>query len=421
MPLKNQYRYNCQKVNWGNMQQLIPLGYVEVVPGETIQGKVSVRVHSAPTDRNVDTRTYLDVYGFYMANRLAWSDWPTFISEVSNSVGTVPTVTDLFVQNFEPRHTIGPAQAPATQHVCFQRRMYNKVFQHFFAQSDKVVVNEDGNVIHKVLQRPSTFEYAEPVDEATDTNVNVVANQFTVDELRDALGRDQFKKMRAFYGERYVDYLASLGVSIPWTIQDYPKTIGKKHTDWAYRSVANTTAPDGTANTQFVGEQQGYFDSKAILDCRKTFIPEHGLLGFYAVLRADPTYDESPIGAHQRKDSRQLYWSPEFDGIKERMWTTQLLIDDPVNGGEDTVQRPNWEEHRKGLNENTEWGDPQASGERMAFVQPDATDPVLDPTNYDAMFDQTYFGNNAIAQFTAEYRLRRYSPIMRQGQQKPLF
>ena len=81
MPLRTRYGYNCQKVNFGKVGEILPQGYMEVVPGDTVSGRVSIDCQSAPVIRQINTRTYMDSYAFYVPYRLLWSRWQSFIAQ----------------------------------------------------------------------------------------------------------------------------------------------------------------------------------------------------------------------------------------------------------------------------------------------------------------------------------------------------
>ena len=80
MAMRNRYEWNCQTVNVSNPYDFTPLGYMEVVPGETISGAVEINLQSVPAVRNVQTRTYMDTFAFYVPFRLLWPEWVDYIS-----------------------------------------------------------------------------------------------------------------------------------------------------------------------------------------------------------------------------------------------------------------------------------------------------------------------------------------------------
>ena len=93
MALRTRYGYNAQTVNWADMTWFTPVCYVDVVPGETVQGTVAVNLFSQPVKAQIQTRTYADVYAFYVPYRIMDSSWPDFISKNDGSAA-VPTAPD---------------------------------------------------------------------------------------------------------------------------------------------------------------------------------------------------------------------------------------------------------------------------------------------------------------------------------------
>ena len=208
MPLKNTFNINNQMVNFGSMPQLIPCSYTEVAPGESIQGSVEVNVHSAPTIRNIQTAAYLDGFSFYVPFRLLWEGFPDWLVKGD---GNFPYVTDLMPKNYEGHFTIpsGGTGTPGDQNTVWRRRCYNLVYNSFFAKDENEVTDLDDNTVRNCYQRPSTFEVASQAVNLSDSTVDTSGASVTVDAIRQAFSNDAFSKMRQFYGERYVDYLAS--------------------------------------------------------------------------------------------------------------------------------------------------------------------------------------------------------------------
>ncbi len=415
MALRTRYGINCQKVNWGKMGDVLPVGYIEVIPGDTISGKISVDMHSAPTTRVVNTRVYSDLFAFYTPYRLVDDGWKEFISSQVTATPP-PEVTDLFNQNFEPRFALGQEGVPATRNTAYQRRTYNLICQKFFAKEEADIPDLDVAAIFTALQRPSTLEVSEVPQERATKTIDVSGATINVDEIRDAFALDQFDKMRQFYGDRYVDYLMALGVKTPWTIQEEPETIGKKHHDWQYRQVSDTT---GAAAGQPLGFNAGYFKSKPICDIRRTFIPEHGLISCYAVARADPIYEFPAMNPQMQFNGQNNYWSPEFESQKQFNYFATLFEEDPNNTRNQV--RPTWEHLRKGLNENTDVVPIDTSAILGLTVAAASNKTQLTGDLYDDNFDTTVMNNDQHYQATADWRITRSSPLMKHGQQKPMF
>jgi hypothetical protein len=348
---------------------------------------------SAPTARNVLTRAYLDLYAFYVPFRLLWDQWVEFITLAGNDAAlpTVPTVTDLFERAFEFRND-------GVELVPWNRRAYNKVYNsHFAVSENSSSVGLDDTNIHIALQRPSTLEVGRAVTNIPSEDISTAAN---VDDLREAFAKDQFQKLRNYYGDRYVDYLGAVGVKVPWTIQDDPETIGKQHRDWRYRQVNGT-------QDQSLGEAAGMFESSSTMNIKRTFIPEHGMLCFLQVCRADPMMTLSPQGVQTSKVSRDQYWSPEFQMNKDTTFPQWVLGNAQVLAR----RQPYFEDYRKGVNESF-IPSPAPLANTVAGMVVDEPKDRYGPSDFN-IFDDQYFAGGYNYQSNAEFRLVRHSPLIR--------
>ena len=194
------------------------------------------------------TRTFIDMYAFYIPLRLLWSEFPQFISD-PNASTTFPYVTDTWGFNFEKWHTSFSATAPNDRHPAFIRRAYNHVWYNFFASSSQTL-SEDANTVRSVHQRASTLEtrFVDVPGDVAAVTIDTSGATTDTDTIRAAFAQDQFNKLRAFYGDRYVDYLATLGVKTNWSVLEEPELIGQVHHDWNYRLIA-ATGGDPNAET----------------------------------------------------------------------------------------------------------------------------------------------------------------------------
>ena len=91
------YGLNCSTFTGTDFPYMTPLNHIEVVPGDTIGGEISVRYQSDNTVSLVMNRAYFDLYAVYVPYRVLWDDFPTYLIE---GTGTVPTVANGFDFNF---------------------------------------------------------------------------------------------------------------------------------------------------------------------------------------------------------------------------------------------------------------------------------------------------------------------------------
>lgn len=82
----NLSHYRLSTVEFG---QLLPVGCVEVLPGDSFQHATSLMLRCAPMLAPVMHQVNVRVHHFFVPNRLTWSDWEDFITE-KNPALTIP-------------------------------------------------------------------------------------------------------------------------------------------------------------------------------------------------------------------------------------------------------------------------------------------------------------------------------------------
>ena len=380
------YRLNDQNSQLGQWGKLVPLKYVEVVPGDTIAGTFKTHSRSAVTIKPIYSRAYFDLYAFYVPYRLLWSDWKNFIQGTNLGVGDLafPALTAQRPWNFET-HTVGTGNN-------FLGDAYHTVWNRFFDLkldvddvSGETIPNVsagvggsqywrawNGTAMLNAYRRDTTFDQSfKETDQVRDTEIDVSGGTLSMQDLREALAGERWDKLRDFYGHRYVDYLAAVGVKANWEILDEPECIGVSNNDWAYKQVKSTT-DTGLARTQ------GYFEQEHTINIRKTFCPEHGLICIMAAPRADVFNKD--IGTHTAafRSAREDFYSPEY------LHNSSQIIDQEVSGGLIDFVTPKYEEFRKGRNE---------IGDRDTTIMQVHSAPVSSITAETLRYAYPYFGD----------------------------
>lgn len=422
--MRNRYGYNCQVVNWGNFGELTPLGYIEVVPGETLQGAISLAVRSQPTTLAIDTRAYVDAFAFYIPHRLTWEGFPTF---VAGGGGTPNYVSNLFPFNFETRFTTSDASGNYDRNMPWLRGGITQVWNKFFKREDQTDRLMTDVTVPFVSNRDGRLETRSLLGSATnfDTNVPLAGtspNQtLSINQMRSAMATDRFGRMRQYYGSKYVDYLRALGVEVEWSLMDEPELLGQVHKDWRFRQTAQT-APAATAPQNTVGQMAGMFYSTFRLPIKRTFIPEHGTICVYGVLRCDALYSSPPVPPLLCKKFASQYWSPEYETVSGVSSTgavapgqglSQAVFESPPAGPIAFAWKvQQFEELRSGLNYNRQ----PTNGPLYAFLAADGSSSNIGPTKYIAPANvNSQFTQPAtqVSQFRCEYRIVRHSPVKR--------
>ena len=326
MPKRFKYGLNSQTHTGTNFSYLTPLGYYDVVPGDSVYGKVSIRYQSDNSTHLIMNRAFMDVYAFYMPYRLMWDDFPTFLTQ---QTGTIPSISDLFEWNFETAFV----ESSSTNMPWF-RRMYNAVNSCYFTEEDGNN-QDDTKSVHRVLNRASTFhEKVKTSSEIHDDSaiaVDTTAGSFEIRDLAAGLAQQRFDVIRGFYGHKYVDYLRAVGVEGQWDIQNEPELIGQTHHDM--KAITITSTADGSGEDTF-GQYKTQYRGVLELNLKRRFFPEHGLIGFFAVPKIDAPNEKAVMPAICKQDlggdltstgagpqlQLPIWWSPELEVGQAKGW-----------------------------------------------------------------------------------------------------
>lgn len=389
---------------------MVPMGFMEVVSGDTIFGSVNVTGRSASTTSLLFNNAYLDVMAFYIPYRLLWDQFTDFITD-ENSGLTPPTVANKWAYCFENVFTQTDVAGSFTELTPWQRRCYNTVWNSFFKEAADSAVSVDDNNMLPVLDRPSRFHQSEPEAPAP---AGVIASSLSTDDIRRAFARDEFNKMRQYYGDRYVDFLNAMQIDVPWTILEEPEVIGTAKGNLEYKLV-NATA-EGT--TVEVGQTAGYFFAQAHLQLKRTFCPEHGVVAFFAM----PKLIQGRVNAGSVLPflyNFEQFWKPEGEVEKAQNYIDNLWNGTDVNGS--TISMPRYMHLRQGMDLTP--ADPIAPASATTGFMSVSNNTT--PTQYKAttvnssVFNQD-IGNlpqdgaltgSAQIAFSAEHSLTKLSPL----------
>lgn len=392
-----EYGLNCQTVNFGKFYELIPVAYIETAPGETFTGTFQTRLMSESVNDAILNRTYHDYFAFYCPFRLLDDTFPDFIA---GKTGSVPTINNTFPQNFERGLTL----SAGTVNTAWLRYMYNFVWNTYFRHETQSERTSTDNSVAVCNMRPSTF-HESLYDDADTTDVTVAsATTVSINELRQGFAEDRWNRIREFYGSKYTDYMRSVGVRANWSVLEEPELISKKHCDLPFRITKATST--GTSLPE-IGDPAGLFDGVCTLKIRKTFTPEHGLIGVYAVPRMEVFHSQASGPTVLNKNLHDKYWSPEYEKHPEQIWNADLF---GTTGA--ALYSPKYEDYRKACN----LMGPTSYSDGYSAVFSD-TGPTSDtyrtrtPSDLDSYFTGSHFGTTYHYQLTTTQKVRRETPI----------
>jgi len=407
MPKRTKYGFNSQWVNIGRFNDLLPLGYIEMVPGDTLSGKINVRSISAPTNGVIYNRAFNDISAYYIPYRLLFDGFPDFITQGIDTSEVIPTVTNAFPQNFEKHSVV---------HSAFQRFAYNLISNKFYRRNDVAERAEDAVGSAVVSFRPTTFHNAVPEGPHEVTTIDTSGPTTNTDVIREAMNQDRFRKVREYYGDRYVDYLAALGVKTNWSILEEPELLKRKNGTMRFNIIDPTTSdvtggidPDDAVPQ---GRPGGYFTQEMSFDLGRVFAPEHGLVCFMTTPKFEPqrvSGDNPSLYMTQPED----FWSPEHSSMLPHEYSEAIWLGVTGLG---TVELPRWEHLRKGVNLSV---DDQQGFFNYSYMEDTTTVDAyktLDKMQIDDLFQDvvgTIPGTALDTQiiFTADHQLVKHSPV----------
>lgn len=334
------YPLNAQWSNAGTFGVQIPLYYADVNPGESIHGNIGVKFISDSLKKAALNRMYFDVFVFYAPYRILWDG---FVDWLLHDEGTPPVVTQTWRWNFE-----GKAGNEAN-HMAWQRLMYNEVFNHHFRQKGQSARVLTGTVLPaKVLNRSRTWNNQLVNSDVYGTppviEVDVSGGTLEIEALREAQ-RDYREERKSYFfdgaQERgYLDYLKRAGVQPGTEIDDSPRLIGQYHGGGQF----NVTIGTGDTGT---GNPAGYWSG--VVECPfglKT-VPEHGIIGAYAISRMDLFAYGLANHPLMKKNSKEHFFMPDAKVSTPVAWENRFGGDTSDSAANDqSLYAPAWEDYR---------------------------------------------------------------------------
>jgi hypothetical protein len=395
------YGLNGQALTKASFFDLTQIGVHEVSPGDTMSGSFTNRVMSVSTTRLLMNRCYHDVYAFYIPFRLLWEQWPDFIA--GDDTVSIPTYTDPVPI---PAQIMG-SRYDGIEVNEFTLRAYNLIWNKFFRLDSVTESALDDTTVKTAPLRPTTIiERARENLDITDATIDTSGSTITTADVRQAFAQDRFDKTRQFYGSKYTDYLAALGVEASWSILDEPELIGMSQKPLRHKSVDATA--EG-ANTD-LGDASGRYVGSVTNRLKRTFVPEHGLIMFIAATRMEIPA-RSQVGSFMPlKTERDQFYSPEFETQRTEQFECLSTYGTPT--ATETLTFEKYDNLRYGYNSLV----PNLTGFTAYYADreishTDAVQQIRYPTfsDVDDYFNDTLGGTRLT--YACVHRLQRLSPL----------
>lgn len=146
------------------MGQLIPLGVVEALPGDTMQHHVNVLARVSPLAAPVMHPVTARIHHFFVPNRILWDGWEEFITGGAdgNNADTVPVLTS----TGEEKDLLDYLGIPPVSGVdvnALPVRAFNKIYNEFYRDQDLAPLrDEDDLTIPNIAWEKDYFTSARP-------------------------------------------------------------------------------------------------------------------------------------------------------------------------------------------------------------------------------------------------------------------
>lgn len=365
------------------MGQLIPIGVVEALPGDTIQHNTNVLVRVSPLAAPVMHPVTARVEHFFVPNRLLWSGWEDFITggPDGTTVTPIPTIPTNAASNDLMDHFGIPPVANIDVNI-LPIKAFNQVYNEFYRDQDTVPLrNESDLTIPQIAWEKDYFTTARPWTQKgpdvtiplgdtapvmptgnmeplfTDGSGNVGPFQLegnpqnvnhnvgnpgndqclwsdpkleadlsaaigaNVNDVRKAFAIQRYQEARARYGSRYTEYLRHLGVTPSDARLQRPEFLGGGRTQINFSEVLQTAPETGQQpSTEFgVGDLYGHGIAAMRSNKYRRFIEEHGYIISMFSVRPKAIYTNGINRIWLRRDKEDFFQ-------KELQWIGQQEI-----------------------------------------------------------------------------------------------
>jgi len=388
---RSTHNLSHQVVTTNDNGVLMPIGCVEVLPGDTFRHSVSMLLRTIPLVSPLMHGIDLRVHSFFVPNRIMWDGWEDYISK---QTGTHPTITYTEgTSDYSLLNSLGvpPRGVAAETHIlnAFPIRAYNHIYNEFYRDQDiQAELNVDQLELQRVCWAKDNFTtartypqygatgisipfasgnidvksdvttpgnhigiystddsdhvqlYADGGDssilaDTTTTNAEggklyVTPNEHSgidINDYRQARAFQRFLENRNKFGSRYVDYLRALGVRPRDGRLSRPEYLGGGKQTISFSEVLATS----DSGTFTVGDIAGH--GLAALRTRpyNRFFEEHGIMLTLLSTRPKTIYQSGKHRLWERQEGTSAdlqYWEKEHEALgPQRVYDFELYGD----------------------------------------------------------------------------------------------
>lgn len=194
------------------------------------------------------------------------------------------------------------------------------------------------------IEQPDTYNRTFLLDPKGTLEVNLAgATGVDINALRQAFAIQRFQEKRALFGSRYEDYLRFIGVRPQDARLQLPEYLGGGSQTIQFSEVLQTAGDS-------VGALYGHGIAAMRTNRYRRFIPEHGFVLSFLVVRPIPVYTQGIERMWSRK-TKDDYWQKEFEHIGQQEVLNKEIYADGSAVDEETWGYQNrYDEYRRGVN-----------------------------------------------------------------------
>jgi hypothetical protein len=351
-----------------DMGELVPVGCIEVLPGDTFQQQTSALVRVTPQLKPLMHPVQVRLHHFFVPNRLLWSGWEDFITGKSET--PPPTISGGTHTSGSLIDYLGVYDDASTDFSALPVRAYNLIYNEFYRDQDLITeVSTDSTTLQKVSwakdyftssrpwsqkgdavtipigeTAPINFEGAngdhigihaddggdgrlQPSDASSNTWQSTAplqgnyiyadlsqASAVDVRDFREAFALQRYQEARSRYGSRYTEYLRYLGIRPSDARLQRPEYLGGGRQTIAFSEVLNTASNGGTDP---IGEFGGHGIAALRSNRYRRFFEEHGFVITLMSVRPRSIYTN---GIHKKftRTTKEDYYQKELESIGQQ-------------------------------------------------------------------------------------------------------
>ncbi len=380
---RSKHNLSHYHITSADLGQLIPIGCVEALPGDTFRHQTSALIRVTPQLKPLMHPIQARIHHFFVPNRIVWSGWEAFITDQSGATA-IPTIAGGAHTEGDLSDYLGIYDDASNAFSALPVRAYNKIYNEYY-RDDQIIseVSEDTNAIQKIAWAKDRWtaaratpqqgaavslplgttapvigvgmdfdnvedanNMAQVIDDNDDTlkalnasGGNLFGNSAasgagqlhadlsnataaTIADLRLAFASQQYAEARMNWGENYVDYLRYIGVKPSDARLQRPEFLGGGRQSISFSEVLNTTG----ANTPgaMVGHGIGAIRSNRY----QRFFEEHGWVISLLSVRPRSIYVNG-IPKKFTKTTMEEYYQKELAGIgDEEVYNKEMYAAD---------------------------------------------------------------------------------------------